>query len=123
MNFPIELLYASSHEWVRDLGGGIYEIGISDYAQKELGDLVYINLPQAGDSVKAGESFADLESVKAVSEIYSSVTGTVKEINESLISSPELINQSPYDSWLIRIEGKIEKDLLSSEDYQKQLDI
>ena len=121
MNFPSSLKYAKSHEWVKDLGNGIFEIGITDYAQKELGDIVYINLPEAGDELKAGESFADVESVKAVSDLYSPVNGTVKEVNDAVISAPEAINKAPYESWLIRAEGKISITLLTAEEYEKQV--
>jgi glycine cleavage system H protein len=121
MTFPQNLKYAKSHEWVKDLGNGVYEIGISDFAQKELGDLVYVNLPAAGDEIKAGKSFADLESVKAVSDIFSPVSGTVKEINEKVSSSPELINKAPYEAWFIRAEGSLEAALLTAEEYEKSL--
>ena len=120
MNFPSNLKYAKSHEWVKDLGNGLFEIGISDFAQKELGDIVYLNLPQAGDELRAGEPFADVESVKAVSDIYSPINGTVKEVNGQVLSSPESINKAPYESWFIRAEGAIEATLLSAEEYEKE---
>ena len=104
MNTPKELRYTKSHEWVRDLSDGVVEIGLTDFAQSELGDLVFVNLPQPGDSVTAGESFADVESVKAVSDVYSPVSGVVAEINEMLLDSPQLINQSPYEAWFIRVK-------------------
>ena len=118
MNFPDNLKYSKSHEWVKDLGGGLFEIGISDFAQKELGDLVYINLPQIGDVIKDGKSFADVESVKAVSDILSPVNGTVKEVNDALVNAPDSINKAPYESWLIRAEGSVSAELLSAEEYQ-----
>jgi glycine cleavage system H protein len=121
MNFPADLKYAKSHEWVKDLGGGLFEIGISDYAQKELGDIVYMNLPQAGDQLEAGKSFADVESVKAVSDIFSPINGTVKEANEKAVSSPEAINKAPYETWLIRAEGTLAGTLLSAEEYKKEI--
>ena len=122
MNFPTNLKYANSHEWVKDLGGGLFEIGISDYAQKELGDIVYVNLPQAGDDLEADKPFADVESVKAVSDIFSPLSGTVKEVNEHILSAPESINKAPYESWLIRAEGSIpEGKLLSAEEYEKSI--
>ena len=122
MNFPSNLKYAKSHEWVKDLGGGLYEIGISDFAQKELGDIVYVNLPEAGDELKAESAFADIESVKAVSDILSPLNGTVKETNGAILSSPEEINKAPYDSWLIRAEGAIpDGTLLSAEEYEKSI--
>ena len=122
MNFPAELKYAKSHEWVRDLGNGLFEIGISDYAQKELGDIVYVNLPNTGDKLKAGESFADVESVKAVSDLFSPVNGIVKEISEAALSAPESINKAPYETWLIRAEGSVpEGKLLSAGEYEKSI--
>lgn len=118
MNLSENLKYTKTHEWVRFLEGGVIEIGLTDYAQKELGDIVFVNLPQAGDSLTPGASFADVESVKGVSDIYSPLAGAVKEVNEALLSSPELINQSPYEAWLIRGTGKIAEDeLLSAPDY------
>ena len=121
MIFPANLRYAKSHEWVRDMGNGLFEIGLSDYAQKELGDIVYVNLPEAGDELKAGESFGDVESVKAVSDIISPVNGTVKEVNKDILSSPETINKAPYETWLIRAEASVCEALLSAEEYGKQL--
>jgi len=119
MNFPTNLKYAKSHEWVKDLGNGLFEIGISDYAQKELGDLVYVNLPKIGDELEAEKTFADVESVKAVSDVLSPVKGTVKEVNEAILSAPEIINQAPYESWFIRAEGTLTAGLLSAEEYEK----
>ena len=121
MNFPAELKYAKSHEWVKDLGNGLFEIGISDYAQSELGDIVYVNLPAPGDELKALEPFGDLESVKAVSDIISPVNGTVKEVNDAVVSSPDSINKAPYESWFIRAEGALGEDLLSAEEYEASL--
>ena len=121
MNFPVNIKYAKTHEWVKDLGNGTYEIGISDYAQKELGDLVYVNLPRAGDDLEAGKAFADIESVKAVSEIFSPVTGKVSEVNETVISAPESINKAPYEAWFIRAEGSLSEPLLSAEEYEKSI--
>ena len=119
MIFPSELKYAKSHEWVKDSGNGFFEIGISDFAQKELGDIVYVNLPQPGDELEAGKPFADVESVKAVSDILSPVNGTVKEVNEAILSAPEAINKAPYENWLIRAEGSVpEGTLLSAREYE-----
>ena len=119
MVFPNNLKYAKSHEWVKDMGNGLFEIGITDYAQKELGDIVYVNLPQAGEGLKAGKSFADVESVKAVSDIISPLNGTVKEVNEKAVSDPDSINKTPYEAWLIRAEGSVpEGTLLSAEEYE-----
>ena len=120
MNIPVNLKYAKTHEWIKDLGNGLFEIGISDFAQKELGDIVYVNLPQTGESLEKGKPFAVLESVKAVSDIYSPINGTVREVNEKVLSAPESINREPYEAWLIRVEGSIpEGTLLSAEEYKE----
>jgi glycine cleavage system H protein len=121
MNFPADLKYSKTHEWVKDLGNGLYEIGLSDYAQKELGDIVYVNLPQIGDELKAEKAFGDVESVKAVSDIISPINGKVKEINEAIASAPDSINKSPYEVWLVRAEGSVGEALLSAKDYEASL--
>jgi glycine cleavage system H protein len=122
MNLPENLKYTKTHEWVRILDGGIIEIGLSDYAQQELGDIVFVNLPQPGDSLSSGASFADVESVKGVSDIFSPLDGAVKEVNEALVSSPELLNEAPYETWLIRASGNIaEGELLTAEEYRALL--
>ncbi|MEF9853089.1 MAG: glycine cleavage system protein GcvH [Hydrogenoanaerobacterium sp.] len=119
MNIPKELLYSKSHEWVR-LDGNTAEIGLSDFAQQQLGDLVFVNMPQVGDIVSMGEPFADVESVKAVSDVFSPVSGTVCAVNDALLNTPELINESPYDSWFIKVEDITAKeDLLSPELYEE----
>ena len=99
------LLYMKSHEWVNFLDDTTALVGISDHAQHELGDLVFVNLPAAGDAVTVGKMFCDVESVKAVSDIYSPVTGTVAEVNEELLDAPEKINQSAYDAWIAKVEN------------------
>lgn len=104
MNAPENLLYSDTHEWAA-LDGDVATVGLTDYAQGELGDLVFVNLPEVGDEVTAGEAFGDVESVKAVSDVMSPVNGTVSEINEELLDNPGLINEKPYDAWLIRVEG------------------
>ena len=111
MTYPENLKYVKSHEWVKEEGDTVL-IGITDYAQDALGDLVFVNLPEPGDEVTAGEAFADVESVKAVSDVFSPVTGIVKEVNEDMMDSPELINQAPYDAWFIRVE-----QITDEEDY------
>jgi glycine cleavage system H protein len=122
MNFPANLKYTKSHEWAKDLGGGVYEIGLTDYAQHEMGDIVFVNLPQPGDSITAGATFADMESVKAVSDIYSPVTGTVTEINETILDDPGSINKAPYEAWFIRAKGTApEAELISAKDYEASL--
>ena len=103
MNFPAELKYTKDHEWMK-MEGGIAVIGISDFAQDALGDVVFINLPEVGDTVTAGESFSDVESVKAVSDVNSPVTGVIVAVNEDLADSPENLNSDPYGSWIIKVE-------------------
>ena len=105
MNFPKNLLYSKTHEWVLFAEDGTATVGITDYAQDQLGDLVFVNLPQEGDPVTAGESFADVESVKAVSDVLSPVTGEVTEVNEILADEPQRMNQAPYDSWFVKVKG------------------
>lgn len=102
-NVPAELKYTKSHEWVKE-EDGLYVVGLTDFAQEALGDIVFINMPEEGDGVASGESFADVESVKAVSDVFSPVSGTVAEVNEGLIDEPALINQEPYEQWLIKVK-------------------
>lgn len=103
MEFPEGLSFTKSHEWVKDAGDGTVYVGISDYAQDALGDLVFVNLPEEGDEVETGEPFADVESVKAVSDVFSPVSGIVEEVNEDLLDAPEMINGSPYEAWFVRV--------------------
>ncbi|NLP16503.1 MAG: glycine cleavage system protein GcvH [Clostridiales bacterium] len=118
-----EFLFTQSHEWVQFLDDTTARIGISDYAQSELGDLVFISLPEEGDEVVVGESFADVESVKAVSNVYSPVTGTIKAINEDLLDQPELVNSDAMDSWFIEVENITDKAaLLTEEEYKKLIE-
>lgn len=105
MSYPEELKYTKSHEWVKYLDDTTALVGLTDYAQEALGDLVFANLPEVGDEMEAGESFADVESVKAVSDVYSPVTGVVAEVNEDLLDSPELINEQPYQAWFVKVEN------------------
>ena len=104
MNFPAELKYTKDHEWMM-MEGDIAVIGISDFAQDALGDVVFINLPEVGDTVTAGEAFGDVESVKAVSDVNSPVTGVIVAVNEDLADSPENLNSDPYGSWIIKVEN------------------
>ena len=97
--------YTKSHEWLLDLGNGSYRVGLSDYAQNSLGDIVFIDLPQPGDAVTAESSMGDVESVKAVSEVLSPVSGTVTAVNEALATAPESINADPYGAWLIEVNN------------------
>ncbi len=118
MNHPSDLKYTKSHEWLR-MEGDIAVVGISDYAQDALGDVVFVNLPQEGDETTAGESFGDVESVKAVSELICPVSGTVCAVNEDLLDAPELLNQDPYAAWIIKVENVSEtEELLEADEYE-----
>ena len=118
MNHPNELSYSKSHEWVK-MDGDTAIIGISDFAQDALGDVVFVNLPAEGDDVTAAEAFGDVESVKAVSDIYSPVTGVVAEINEALLDAPETVNGAPYDAWFIKVKDvSEEEELLDADAYE-----
>ena len=120
MTFNPDLKYSKSHEWVR-MDGDVAVIGISDFAQDALGDLVFVNLPQVGDDVTAGEAFGDVESVKAVSDLMSPVTGTVCEINEELLDAPEKLNEDPYGTWIIKVENVTDtEELLTAEQYEAE---
>lgn len=119
MTTPKELKYSKTHEWVKELDGGLVEIGLTDFAQDALDSLVFVNLPEVGDDVTMGEALGDVESVKAVSDVYCPVSGTVAEINEELLDAPEKINEAPYEAWLIRVEDVTEtEDLLEAADYE-----
>ena len=118
MELREDMKYSKSHEWVKEEGDEVV-IGLTDYAQSELGDLVFVNLPEEGDELTVGESFADVESVKAVSDVYAPVSGVVSEINEELLDTPELINVAPYDAWFVKVKEISEKEeLLSAGEYQ-----
>ena len=104
MNFPSELKYTKDHEWLK-MEGDVAVVGITDFAQHSLGDVVFITLPQEGDEVTAGESFGDVESVKAVSDVMSPVSGTISAVNRDLEDAPENLNSDPYGSWIIKVEG------------------
>ena len=100
---PEELKYSKTHEWVKE-EDGLYVIGLTDFAQSELGDIVFVNLPVVGDKLTAGAAFADVESVKAVSDVFSPVSGTVAEINEDILENTAAINEAPYDAWLVKVQ-------------------
>ena len=118
MLFPTDLKYSKSHEWIR-MEGDVAVIGISDYAQDALGDVVFVNLPQEGDDTVAGEAFGDVESVKAVSELICPVTGTVCAVNEELLDAPERLNEDAYGAWLIKVNAITDtEELLEADDYQ-----
>ena len=119
MNFPKELKYSKTHEWLK-MEDGVAVIGLTDFAQDELGDIVFINLPEVGDSVAKEEAFADVESVKAVSDVFSPFDGTVLEVNEELLDEPQKVNEDPYGAWLIKVEKTGEnEELLNAEEYAK----
>jgi glycine cleavage system H protein len=123
LNIPEELQYTRSHEWVRT-EGDTATVGITDHAQEELGDIVYIELPEEGATFEAGEPFGTVESVKAVSDLYTPVGGEVVEVNETLDDSPEKINEDPYgEGWLIKLRvADTRTDLLSASDYEQLLE-
>ena len=123
MSVPNELLYNRSHEWIR-VEGEVVVIGITHYAQDQLGEVVYVELPEAGTGVSAGEELGTLESVKAVSEFLAPVAGEVLEINTRLEDEPNLVNEDPYgDGWLVKINGSTEgEDLLDAAGYQELLE-
>lgn len=111
MEFPEDLKYSKEHEWARPDGEGLI-VGITDYAQDSLGEIVYVELPEEGCQVVRGEAFGVVESTKAVSDLYAPVSGTVGEVNDTLLDNPELINEDPYeDGWLIRITMSDESEL------------
>lgn len=125
METPDHLFYSAEHEWV-DNGSATYRFGITDYAQDALGDVVFVDLPEVGAAVQAGDKIAEVESTKSVSEIYAPISGTVIEVNEALTDQPELLNSSPYgDGWIGAIEpgdtAQLE-DLMSAEAYQQLLE-
>ena len=118
MNFPSELKYTKDHEWLK-MEGDVAVVGITDFAQNALGDIVFINLPQEGDAVTAGESFGDVESVKAVSDVMSPVSGTISAVNTDLEDAPENLNSDPYGSWIIKIESISDiEDLMDAAAYE-----
>ncbi len=122
MNTPKELRYSEEHEWVKVEGDKV-RIGITDFAQSELGDIVFVELPQIGDEIQADEPFGSVESVKTVSELYAPISGKVVEINEDLDDSPEFVNESPYEkAWMIVIEPANVADvenLMTAEQYEE----
>lgn len=125
MEFPEELKYSKEHEWVL-IEGRIAIVGITDYAQKELGDIVYVELPEIGEKVVKDDPFAAVESVKAVSDVYAPVSGAVVEVNDALPETPETINEDPYgDGWMIKVEiSDMDdlKDLMTAEEYAEYVD-
>ena len=119
MNFPQELKYTKDHEWVK-IEGDIATIGITEFAQAELGDIVYVEVETVGETIETGEVFGTVEAVKTVSDLFMPLTGEILEFNEELEGSPELVNESPYQTgWMVKvkIDGDLPSDLLSSEEY------
>lgn len=125
-DIPSELRYLDSHEWVREEGGDIVSVGITDYAQDSLGDVVYVELPEVGDVLNAGDEAGVVESVKAASDLYAPVSGTVVAVNQELEDAPQTVNASPYgDGWFYKIklsDATELDDLLDAEGYQDVLD-
>ena len=121
MGYPSDRKYTKQHEWIK-ANGTTATVGITDHAQEELGDIVFVELPKVGAEVTGGKSFGSVESVKAVSDIYAPVSGTVTETNEDLTTSPEKVNKDPHGSWMMKITLKNPSEvdsLLSAEDYDK----
>ena len=123
LNLPGDIYYSSEHEWAAKKGDFV-RIGISDYAQDQLGDIVFVELPEVGSSFEKGEEFGTLESVKAVSEIYLPIGGEIVAVNEELEDSPELLNEDPYDNWIVEVrptDSDELDELLSRDDYLELL--
>jgi len=121
MNFPQELKYTKDHEWIK-IEGDVATVGITEFAQSELGDIVYVEVETVGESIEAGEVFGTVEAVKTVSDLFMPVSGEILEYNDELEGSPELVNESPYESgWMIKIkiDGDLPEDLLNSEEYSE----
>jgi glycine cleavage system H protein len=116
--YPSDLKYTKDHEWVR-ISGADARVGITDYAQKQLGDVVYLELPEVGSTFKKGDVFGTVESVKAVSELFCPIGGTVTEVNKKLVEKPEAVNSDPHGSWMIALKtsGAADGDLLDAAQY------
>ncbi|MEX1307410.1 MAG: glycine cleavage system protein GcvH [Eubacteriales bacterium] len=122
MNVPKDLKYTKEHEWVKDLGEGTYLIGISDYAQEQIGDVSYVELPEVGDSFSAGDVMCTVESFKAASEIYAPFDLTITQVNEALEDAPEAVNEDAYKAYLVKASSKGDSELLTAEDYKKMVE-
>ena len=121
MNFPQELKYTKDHEWVR-IEGDIATVGITDFAQKELGDIVYVEVETIGETIEAGEVFGTVEAVKTVSDLFMPLTGEILEFNSELESSPEMVNESPYgNGWMVKVKitGDLPSDLMDADAYKE----
>jgi len=125
-NIPTELKYASSHEWLRSEGDGVYTVGITEHAQDLLGDMVFVELPDVGDTVAQGDDVAVAESVKAASDIYAPIAGEILAVNDALTDSPELVNSEPYTGgWMFKIKASDESEvaaLLDAAGYKSAID-
>lgn len=125
-DIPSDLRYTRSHEWVRDEGDGVVTVGITDHAQEQLGDMVFVELPEVGAGYAAGDACAVVESVKAASDVYAPIDGEIVEVNEALADSPELVNQDPYgDGWLFKMkpaDGAAADELMDAETYAAWLE-
>jgi glycine cleavage system H protein len=118
MNIPNNLMYTKTHEWIEFKEDNVALIGITDFAQGELGDIVYVNLPNEGEEFAAGDIVVDIESVKAASDMFMPVTGSISAVNGLLADQPELINQKPYDAWIIEVSGIEDKvEMMTPEEY------
>lgn len=121
MNIPEDLLYTKDHEWVK-IDGDVATVGVTDFAQGELGDIVYVEIETQGESFDAGEVFGTVEAVKTVSDLFMPVSGEVLEVNEALESNPEVVNSDPYgDGWMIKIKVSDQGELLSAEEYKAEV--
>jgi glycine cleavage system H protein len=123
MPYPTDLRYTKDHEWVR-LNADVAEVGITDYAQQQLGDVVYVDLPSVNTRVDAGSTFGTIESVKAVSELFAPVSGTVVELNGALKDHPEQVNSAPHEAWMVRIKvdsPSTADGLMNAAEYEKTL--
>ncbi|CDQ19322.1 glycine cleavage system H protein [Halobacillus karajensis] len=125
MSLPKDLRYSEEHEWVKEEGERV-RVGITEFAQSELGDIVFVELPEVGDELEADEPFGSVESVKTVSELYAPLSGKVVEVNEELEDSPEFVNESPYDkAWMVVVEPKDSSEvnnLMTPEEYEAMID-
>lgn len=115
-----ELLYSKDHEWVRVESDGVAVVGVTDFAAEQLGDVVYVDLPEVDGEITAGTEMGEIESTKSVSDLFSPISGTVTEVNDAVVDTPELVNSSPFeDGWLIKVSyDALPEDLLSAEDYK-----
>lgn len=121
MNFPQELKYTKDHEWVR-VEGDIATVGITDFAQKELGDIVYVEVETVGESIEAGEVFGTVEAVKTVSDLFMPISGEIVEFNSELESAPEMVNNDPYgQGWMVKVKvsGELPSDLMDADSYKE----